>query len=333
MRNFLGQDGFIWWFGIVEDVKDPLKLGRCKVRCIGYHPPEISVEDLPWALTMHSPNTWNMYNMPDIGDWVFGFFLDSTSNQEPAILAYVPGIPTKGSNTETYLGAKPRSYKDTQKFIRTFASIVNYTENVDPKIDLEKVIVWESKSDSKKEGAHGNYILFYDKENEETVVLSSSGDHKIRLNDNKNEKYVSVYSSGGNYLKLDDTNNNVSFAHKDGANLSISNSRTSLYSNTGHIVDLNDGTNKITIKHKGGTQIVIDSAGKIIITAQDDINITSSDITINADNFTLNADNVDINSTGTLDLSGASGSITTTGALNVHASSTLDLQGSTININ
>jgi len=37
MRNFLGHDGFIWWIGVVEDINDPLTLGRCKVRCFGYH--------------------------------------------------------------------------------------------------------------------------------------------------------------------------------------------------------------------------------------------------------------------------------------------------------
>ena len=322
MKNFLGQDGFIWWFGIVEDVKDPLKLGRCKVRCIGYHPPEISVEDLPWALTMHSPNTWNMYNMPDVGDWVFGFFLDSASNQEPAILAYVPGIPIKGSNTETYLGAKPRSYKDTQKFIRTFASIVNYTENVDPKIDLEKVIVWESKSDSKKEGGHGNYILFYDKENEETVVLSSSGDHQIRLNDNKNEKYVSVYSSGGNYLKLDDTKKTVTLEHSTGTKFKID--------------------SNITIEHKNGAKFKIDSEGNIFLMPAEgkDLNLLGKNININSDTVNINTTTFDLSGSesidiggGNLSISGESGSITTSGGLDVHASGILDMQGSTINLN
>jgi hypothetical protein len=28
---------FVWWIGIVEDRQDPLKLGRVRVRCVGWH--------------------------------------------------------------------------------------------------------------------------------------------------------------------------------------------------------------------------------------------------------------------------------------------------------
>ena len=35
--NLFARDGFFWWVGVVEDRKDPLKLGRVKVRILGYH--------------------------------------------------------------------------------------------------------------------------------------------------------------------------------------------------------------------------------------------------------------------------------------------------------
>ena len=28
---------FVWWRGRVEDVNDPLEIGRCRVRILGYH--------------------------------------------------------------------------------------------------------------------------------------------------------------------------------------------------------------------------------------------------------------------------------------------------------
>ena len=37
MPDYMGKDGFIWWQGVVEDRKDPLYLGRCKVRILGWH--------------------------------------------------------------------------------------------------------------------------------------------------------------------------------------------------------------------------------------------------------------------------------------------------------
>jgi hypothetical protein len=118
MRNFLGHDGFIWWIGIVEDINDPLTLGRCKVRCFGYHPAKstnlVPTEDLPWATTIHPLNTPNLYGTPRLGEWVFGFFLDSLSAQEPAILGYLPAIPEAASE---YFGTAPN-------LTRNFDSVV-----------------------------------------------------------------------------------------------------------------------------------------------------------------------------------------------------------------
>ena len=36
MANFMGKDGFVWWQGVVEDRQDPLYLGRCRVRILGW---------------------------------------------------------------------------------------------------------------------------------------------------------------------------------------------------------------------------------------------------------------------------------------------------------
>ena len=119
MKNFIGQDGFVWWIGIVEDINDPLTLGRCRVRCFGYHPAKstnlVPTEDLPFALSIHPLNTPNLYGTPRVGEWVFGFFLDALSAQEPAILGYLPAIPEAASS---YFGT-PSS------LTRNFASVTN----------------------------------------------------------------------------------------------------------------------------------------------------------------------------------------------------------------
>jgi hypothetical protein len=96
MKNFIGQDGFIWWIGKVVDLNDPLSLGRCRVRIFGYHGEEKDIpnEDLPWAVAIHPINTPNLYGTPRIGYFVFGFFLDATAAQEPAMLGYFPGAPS-----------------------------------------------------------------------------------------------------------------------------------------------------------------------------------------------------------------------------------------------
>ena len=34
---FMGLEGFVWFIGGGEDRQDPSKLGRVKVRCLGFH--------------------------------------------------------------------------------------------------------------------------------------------------------------------------------------------------------------------------------------------------------------------------------------------------------
>ena len=51
---------FYWWFGVVEDRNDPLRLGRCRVRIIGYHTEDNEVlpsENLPWAIPVMPANS------------------------------------------------------------------------------------------------------------------------------------------------------------------------------------------------------------------------------------------------------------------------------------
>ena len=58
--QFMGFDGFIWFMGVVEDRRDPMRLGRCKVRIAGLHTEKmeqgidegIPTTDLPWAHPM-----------------------------------------------------------------------------------------------------------------------------------------------------------------------------------------------------------------------------------------------------------------------------------------
>ena len=52
----MGKDGFVWFVGVVEDREDPKKVGRVRVRCLGYHTKDkvkLPTDDLPWAHVMN----------------------------------------------------------------------------------------------------------------------------------------------------------------------------------------------------------------------------------------------------------------------------------------
>jgi hypothetical protein len=94
-KDFAGKNGFIWWFGVVEARNDPLKLGRCRVRCVGWHSDDkalLPTDFLPWAMPSLPTNHVHTY-APKEGDMVFGFFIDGENAQEPIMIGAVPNIP------------------------------------------------------------------------------------------------------------------------------------------------------------------------------------------------------------------------------------------------
>ena len=101
--DFMGRDGFIWFAGVVEDRQDPLKLGRIRVRCLGYHTEDkeaLPTTDLPWAhplLPITSSGVSGIGQTPlglVEGSWVIGFFRDADTKQDAVILGALPGKPT-----------------------------------------------------------------------------------------------------------------------------------------------------------------------------------------------------------------------------------------------
>jgi hypothetical protein len=100
--HFLGLNNFVWWFGIVENRLDPLQLGRCQVRCFGWHSKnkaDIATEDLPWAHPV-VPYGVNNAQPPKEGTMVFGFFADGKEAKYPIVMGTVPGIPEELLNKE-----------------------------------------------------------------------------------------------------------------------------------------------------------------------------------------------------------------------------------------
>ena len=98
----MGLDGFVWFTGVVEDRNDPDKLGRVRVRCLGFHTEDLNdipTKDLPWANVMApttNPSMQGLGQTPSFlveGTWVVGFFADAKEKQQPIIIGSLPGIP------------------------------------------------------------------------------------------------------------------------------------------------------------------------------------------------------------------------------------------------
>ena len=101
-KDFAGKNGFIWFTAVIEDRQDPIKLGRVRVRCVGWHAENkmhLPTSMLPWATVAYPPNNTNPY-APKEGDMVFGFFADGESAQAPIVVGAFPSIPLKEGNAQ-----------------------------------------------------------------------------------------------------------------------------------------------------------------------------------------------------------------------------------------
>ena len=102
--SFMGKDGFIWAIGCVEDRDDPLYLGRCKVRYLGFHTrdkQELPTTSLPWSFPLMPITSASQTQVgtsptgPVPGTWVMAFFKDGLDASDPVMMGTLPGRPDK----------------------------------------------------------------------------------------------------------------------------------------------------------------------------------------------------------------------------------------------
>jgi GH24 family phage-related lysozyme (muramidase)/uncharacterized protein YcbK (DUF882 family) len=96
----------MFYTGVVEDRFDPLKLGRLRVRIVGFHTGdkiELPTEDLPWAVVMQSivsaATSGVGYSPTGIveGAYVIVIFQDE-HQQQPIVIGTIGGIPAANKN-------------------------------------------------------------------------------------------------------------------------------------------------------------------------------------------------------------------------------------------
>lgn len=124
-NNFAGLNGFIWWVGVVENTFDPLKIGRVRVRIIGWHTEDINLlpsENLPWADVLLPVTSSNSGIDIKEGDWVMGFFTDGENAQKPVVIGQFNGIRVYDDDTSR--GFTPQLTDEQKKLLPQRASSI-----------------------------------------------------------------------------------------------------------------------------------------------------------------------------------------------------------------
>lgn len=213
--SFVGDDGFLWFVGVVEAIQDPMRIDRVRVRITGQHTENtaaIPTEALPWAQVV-LPVSANDASTHDIwlGSTVFGFYLDGNVRQMPMVLGVLPGIiagepnyrKAQDKTISAYVDDRPKP-KDKNVLLEA-TGILEPESPYDPVYPLNKVYesacghVVEFDNTPGKERIHifhktGTFFEFHP---DGSVVCKSLGDshdyaNKSRFEFTKDNKVVTV---------------------------------------------------------------------------------------------------------------------------------------------
>jgi len=340
-NSFMGMNNFVWWFGVVENRLDPLELGRCQVRCFGWHTEDttqITIDDLPWAHPV-LPFGTPLIKPPAEGTMVFGFFADGTDGRFPILLGTVPGIPEEMREPQTgftdpYTDAQkashpffPRRLKDSLVSINasgpTLKSDVPKRNPVDLNIPSISKLARPDRiegDDGSSLGVRGesiaNTTIDFQRQNR-LVGIKSAGGYSWREffpSFNANYPFNNVTETeSGHALEMDDTRNfeRVQLSHRTGSTLEFLPDGSAKLKSFNHKQDITMGNHQEYVNGSKDTTVQSDMFlrinGKLVI----------------------QCDGIDIISSGDMNLKGKNVNITAGDALNIYAGGNATVSGLT----
>ena len=354
--NFLGRNGFIWFAGVVEDRNDPMKAGRVRVRCVGIHTAnkdQLPIADLPWAqviMPTTSPGVSGLGASPSFlveGAWVFGYFRDGKSCQEPVVIGSMPGHPDEyataanGFNDPNGIYPKHKNEPDANRLA------VNNTELPHGALTLRKAV---RKTNIPTADFNAT------KAADESEITASDGDQWSQpiIPYGAVYPYNHVYESeSGHIFEIDDTldNERLYTAHKTGTSQEISPDGTKTEIIKGDHYNITIGKSQAAIE--GNSDLSINGRHKIYINKAGSMNNhydiqigPNANINIQVDKGNINLvtvdGNINVNSGGDYNLKVAGnytskilGNKTETieGSKTSNTTSTVIHRGSTIDLN
>lgn len=227
-----GYDGFIWFIGIVEDINDPKKLGRVRVRMINEYSNRVQTDDIPWAIVL-APTTSAAFMGVGasplgmtVGSRVLGFFLDGMHKSKPVVIGTMP-IINRGQESEHSLSEQARGIGPVSK---------EYTDN-EP---------------------YSQYAAEYPY----NKTINTLSGHVVELDDTPSAERIHVYHKSGSYVEINPDGTIVTKSSSDSVEVVIQDKIITVESGD-MVIQAVNGT--INILSKGS--IVINSESDISIEA------------------------------------------------------------------
>jgi len=242
---------FINFIGIVEDLADPLMLGRVKIRTIGDDTSsQVETDELLWATPLSSINSASLNGVGisptgiQVGSYAIGFYLDGEEKNMPFVLGTYHKIPS--ATRENIDEAYKASDHDISFLARELQSL-------------------------KKEPISGSTISepasAYNAKYPHNKTFTTKSGHAIEIDDTPGDERIHIYHKAGTYTEINKDGRRVQKIVgedyelvKEGKNLLVK--------------------GNLTIE-AGDTTITINGDSTIDVSGS--INIKASDITIDSD--------------------------------------------------
>ena len=178
---------FTWFIGVVEDIDDPLKMNRTRVRAYGYHSDDSNIlktEDLPWATVMMPTTSASFKGIGSnhelvVGSWVVGFFRDGPSAQDPIVMGSIATQTDGTIDIPTEAQLNPPSNK-----------LVEYNKHTDQKFKCKAAIYYVNSNDgytiigNQKIESKANRIVFFDADQQHSGTNSTDCKNRMVINFN-----------------------------------------------------------------------------------------------------------------------------------------------------
>lgn len=246
--QYLGEEGFRWFFGKVEDRDDPKKIGRVRVRIYNVHPftndgkPDtvnVPTNHLPWATPISSIMSAGIISETTkdgvgisavglmIGSTVFGFFADGNDCQIPIILGSLAGL--FGTDEKSEL----------------------------PKPAIQENSVGQLKASKKIAAASpfpGEPTSPYAAKYPYNKVMRTESGHLIEIDDTPSKERIHMMHKTGTYVEIDNTGQIVIKSVEDKIDVTVKDNNVYVGGNVnvrvkGNVNMLVDGT--YTVESKG----------------------------------------------------------------------------------
>jgi hypothetical protein len=254
--------------GVIEDVLDPLKLGRVRVRVLGYHNDDkvmLPTAHLPWSATVQPVSSAAISGVGTSptglvpGTWVVGFFRDGSGCQEPVVMGSIAGIPLTKSTPNIGFNDPSGEFPRTDHLNEPDTNRLARNESVEKTI----VAVKNQMREVNIEGAIGSDTWSepespYNATYPNNAVFQTKSGHVQEFDDTPSHERIHTYHKAGTFEEI----------HPDG-------SKVTKVVKTNYEVTLGD--NKILIRGRKTENVAGDSnlkvGGNVHIHIQENANI------------------------------------------------------------